>query len=142
MIATRTYIQYTPITFHLTLTLTHQQCRKVYRDRLAEFKDIRAVYDFDTFVKGYRPKKADDGIQKHFAIDLQRRLVDGEVYVFARSKRAMSAKCQWSDWIQLYPSLLGGRGLRPHHPPSAVPPVMENKEWDNFETRVRPTLLK
>ena len=107
-----------------------------------QFKDIKAVYDFDTFVKNYRPKKADSGLQKHFAIDFELRDVDGNACVFARSKKAMNAQTRWSDWVQIYPSLLDGRGLRVHHPPCAVPPVMTNKPWDDFDTRVTPTLRK
>ena len=125
-----------------TCNLTYQLCRMVYRDRLVQFKDIRAVYDFDEFLKSYRPQKADHGVQKHFALDFERRVIEGEVYIFARSKSAMSAKIPWSDWIQVYPSLLDARGVRSHHQPSTVPPVMENKQWDNFETHVVPTLKK
>ena len=125
-----------------TYHLTHQVCREVYRDRLVEFEDVRGVYDFDNFLKSYRPKKADSGIQKHFAIDFERRVIDGEVYVFTRSKSAISAKIPWSDWTQIYPSLLDGRGVRSHHPPSTVPPVMQNKQWENFESHVVPTLKK
>lgn len=107
-----------------------------------QFKDIRAVYDFKTFVKRYRPKSADKGLQKHFSLDFERRVIRNEVYIFTRSKNAMSAKTTWSDWVQVYPSLLDQRSVRVHHPPSTVPPVMKNKPWDDFETRVVPTLLK
>ena len=126
----------------IIITYTHQVCRQAYRDRLVEFNDVSAVYDFDTFLRGYRPKNADKGLQKHFALDFERRLIEGEVYVFARSKMAMSAKITWGDWIQVYPSLLDASGVRAHHPPSAVPPIMENKEWEKFDTHVVPTLTE
>jgi len=102
------------------------------------------VYDFDTFVKDYRPRTADrhSKLQRHFALDLERRVINDEVFVFARSKFAMSAKTPWSNWMQVYPSLLDARGVRAHHPPSTIPPVMENKQWDDFDERVVPTLLR
>ena len=137
MLDCNTYIIYT----HLS-SLTHQVCREAYRDRLVQFKDVGAVYDFDNFLKSYRPKKADNGIQGHFALDLERRVIDDKVYIFSRSKLAMSAKVPWSDWGQVYPSLMDGRRTRSHHQPSVVPPVMPNKQWDKFETHVVPTLIK
>ena len=59
-------------------------CGEVYGARLVSFEDVRRVRDFDRFVKKYRPKGADVGIQKHFSMCLELRKVDGKAKVFAR----------------------------------------------------------
>lgn len=105
----------------------------MYGDRLSSLNDIRAVYDFDEFVKHYRPRQADSGIQDHYALDFEIR-ENNNVYV--RSKKAINAKERWSTWVRLYPSLLDPRGRHTHHSPSVVPPVLKNKEWEEFDTRV------
>ena len=110
----------------------------MYGDRLASFQDIHAVYDFDAFVKNYRPKQADSGIQHHYSVDFELRGND----VYVRSKKAINAKERWSTWVRLYPSLLDPRGRRTHHSPSVVPSVMKNKEWEEFDTRVVPKLTR
>jgi len=112
-------------------------CTGVYKDRLVLLEAIQQVYDYDTFLKNYRPRKADAGIKHHFAIDFEVR--DAGVYV--RSKAAIGAKTPWNDWVQMYPSLMD---IRPHQPhaPDVCPPTLPNKHWDDFDTRVVPTLKK
>ena len=113
---------------------------EVYGDRLRQFEDIRRVYDFDTFVKGYRPKAADHGITYHYSLEMELR--DGDK-VFVRSKKAIGAKTPWSDWSQMYPSPLD-LSLADHkpHDPDTVPPVMDNNDWDELHTHVAPSLTR
>ena len=105
------------------------------------FQDIRAVYDFDTFVRGYRPNTADKGVKKAFCISQKVEEVDGEDRVFVRSKTAIGAKTAWSAWTQMYPSVLDLRP-QPPHPPSAIPATAANKVWDDFGARIAPTLTR
>ena len=102
------------------------------------FEDIQRVYNFDDFVKDYRPGNADKGIQSYHSFSLECR---DTKKVFVRSKKSIGAKTPWSDWTQMYPSLLD---LAPHspHDPDTVPPPMDNKEWEDFPTKVAPTLRK
>ena len=110
----------------------------MYGDRLVAFQNIHAVYDFDTFVKHYRPRQADSGLQSHYAIDFELR--DNDVYV--RSKKAINAQERWSTWVRLYPSLLDPRARRTHHAPTVVPPVVKNKKWEEFGACVVPKLTR
>ena len=88
---------------------------------------------------GYRPKSsADHGITFHYAFELECRDDDR---VFVRSKRSMGAKTPWSDWTQMYPSLLDLSAHTPHHP-DTIPPLADNKNWEDFETKVAPTLIR
>ena len=121
----------------------HKLIKEVYKTRLVHFEDIRGSYDFDTFLKSYRPPQADAGarIQKHFAIDLEVRNVEGSDRVFVRSKNAIGAKTKWSGYTQCYPSL---QDLMPQtpHPPTTVPPPAPLKLWDDFDARIAPTLIR
>ena len=103
-----------------------------------EFEDIHAAYDFDSFVKGYRPSAADTGIQRHFSIQFQLRS-DPTPQVYVRSKPAVGAKTLWSDWTQLYPSPLTVEVPTPHLP-TVTPLVAANKETPEFQEKVVPTL--
>ena len=102
---------------------------------------IKAAYGFDSFLKSYRPRRADRGLQRHYSVEFEVRPGNGEARVFVRSKPAIGAKTCWSAFTQMYPSLLDGRG-NPPHAPDTVPPVLENKEWDDFEMHVVPTLRR
>ena len=149
----------------------------MYGQRLFAFEDIRRVYNFDTFVRNYRPKTADKGVkvsviahcrlhgcvlahcwlhacvlahyclnecvlvQKQFCITQEVREVDGELRVYCRSKKAIGAKTPWSDWGQMYPSPLDLRP-QPPHPPEAIPPVADNKPWEDFDEKIAPTLVR
>lgn len=112
-------------------------CHAVYGQRLKHFGDIRSVYDFDTFVSGYRPGSADKKLKKQFRLELQVRA--GKVFV--RTKRAISARVQWNEYQQMYPSLFD---LRDHTPHAAdvAPATVDNKPWDDLELKVSPTLKK
>ena len=114
-----------------------QICEEVYGGRLRRFVDIRSVYDFDVFVKEYRPKKADDKIKRTYRFVIE---VREDFKVFVRGKQAVGAKTPWLPWVQMYPSL---HDLRPHtpHSPSVVPTTAANKEWEDFEKHVVPTLV-
>jgi len=115
-------------------------CRDVYGPRLQRFQDINGVYDFDAFLKCYRPKAADRNIQQQFSTDFELRTVDGTHRVFVRSKPKMGDKTKWSEWYQMYPSLLDARGHRPHRP-AVIPPTADNKEWEDFDNKIVPSLL-
>ena len=129
-------------THKYTHTHTHhtQLCQYVYGDRLLAFEDVRKVYDFDVFLEGYRPKKADKFVEQQFAVDFEVRAVGEEQRVFARAKSAISDKTRWHPWVQMCPSLLD---LIPPqiHAPTIVPPVASNKEWVDFIPKVCPSLL-
>ena len=134
---------HTSITHTYTHTHTHththtctQICEEVYGGRLRRFEDIRAVYDFDVFVKEYRPKKADDKIKRSYRFGIE---IREDFKVFVRGKQAVGAKTPWLPWVQMHPSLLD---LRPHtpHSPSVVPTTAANKEWEDFDKHVVPTL--
>ena len=128
----------------LTHTTTHVQlCKELYADRLKSFEDITRVYDFDTFLREYRPKAADkDGhLQLQFRTDFEVRSDHGKDRVFTRSKCRLGDKTKFSLWVQMYPSMFDLLPHVPHHP-SVEPPVADNKDWDNFETYVVPTLTR
>ena len=125
----------------LSFTAYRKLAEQVYRDRLIHFEHIRGTYDFDTFLKSYRPKKADTDIKKHFAWDLEVRDVEGSDCVFTRTKQAMGAKTKWNEYVQCYPSLLDFLPPTPH-PPTTVPPPAPLKDWDEFDTKIAPTLIK
>jgi len=116
-------------------------CKSVYGDRLRAFEDITVAYDFDTFVRGYRPTAADRHIQKHFSVDFEVRSIDGKDRVFTRSKSTISDKITWNDWVQMYPSLRDPL-VYPAHDVTAVPTVATNNDYDDFATRVVSTLLR
>ena len=113
-------------------------CEKVYGSRLECFEDILVPYDWHAFVAGYRPKKADRGIQSQFSMTFE---VRDHHHVFVRSKSAVGAKTPWSSWCQCYPSLLTNDEHTPHLP-TTVPPVAELKDWPDFDTKVVSTLRK
>ena len=112
---------------------------KVYGSRLRLFEDVRAVYDFDTFVKDYRPKTADRGITHHYSFELELR---PQRQVFLRSKKSMGAKTPWSAPVQMYPSLLDLAADHQPHDADTVPPVLENNDWEDFATHVAPSLTR
>ena len=114
-------------------------CEKVYRDRLVAFEDVSQCYNFDEFLRSYRPAAADKYIKKQFAMDFEVRECGTGDRVFVRSKRAMGDKTMWNDWKQMYPSLLDRRTHQPHAP-EVVPPTKDNKAWDEFYDKVVPTL--
>ena len=118
-----------------------QLCEEVYGERLTAFEEITCNYDFDKFLRSYRPAHADNGIQKWFAVDLEVRSCGDGDRVFTRAKKAIGDKTKWCEWTQMYPSLLDARVLRPHAP-ADVPPRATNKLWEDFPTRVGPTLLR
>ena len=103
--------------------------------------DIQSVYDFDKFFQTYRPKRADYGLQKHFSVDIEVRGVESASHVFVRSKTAIGTKTPWSAWTQMYPSVLDARPTPPHAS-DTIPPVMDNKQWEDFAASVVPTLTK
>ena len=78
-----------------------QICKEVYGPRLALFEDIRQVWDFDAFVRGYRPPRVDRGLQLQFYLCLEVRDINT---VFVRSKSAVAAATPWSEWHQVLPS--------------------------------------
>ena len=113
-------------------------CGEVYGPRLQTFEDIRRVYNFDDFVKDYRPKNADKKIKKHFRLELQ---VKRAGRVFVRSKQAIGARTPWNESVQIYPSLLDLQPHRPHSP-TTRPALADNHEWEDFEDKIVPTLRK
>ena len=99
------------------------------------------MYNFDEFVKDYRPSNADNNIKKQFRFEFETKDVDGEQKVFVRTKGAIGAKTPWKPHVQIYPSLLDLRAHRPHSP-TTIPSLADNNEWERFETKVQPSLTK
>ena len=124
-----------------TRARTHQICKTVYGPRLEKLTTIKRVYNFDKFLKNYRPRRADRGLQQHFSMEFEVRQLGDVPHVFVRSKAAMGAKTPWNGWTQMFPSLMDvRRDASVVHAPDTVPPVLDNKEWDDFDIHVVPSL--
>ena len=113
--------------FHYIVT-TKQVVKKVFGSKLIGVEDIRANWDWDTFVRGARPKSADREIKMQFALTLE---VRREGTVVVRSKSAVSSKVPWSDWYQMYPHPKKPQFQFPDC--NVQPPQAGGKEWKDLK---------
>lgn len=111
-------------------------CKEVFEAQLKAIVDIRAVHDFDSFLKEYRPKSEDRNIRKQFAFTFEVR-ANRQVYV--RSKARCAASKPWGPWFQIlpHPDAVGAV-----HSPETVPPMAASKPWPKWTTEVVPGLTK
>lgn len=99
-------------------------------------EDIRAVYDWKTFLRGLRPVSVDKNIKKMFSIQLK---VNDDATVHVRSKKAVSAAVPFSRWYPMVPHPSKPDAIIPHR---EIPVKTEDpKEWTDFDQRIVPNLL-
>ena len=112
-------------------------CEELFGDQLDEVVDIRGVHDWKKFMRGCRPSSADEDIQVQFSMQLRAR---ADATIDVRSKSAVSARVDWSNWFQIMPS--------PRVPATAlpardqVPELAPSKAWPEFKTKIVPCLQK
>lgn len=106
-------------------------------ERFEGFEEIRAVYDWKTFLRQLRPVSADRDIKKMFSIQMQ---VNDDATVKVRSKDTVSAAVPFSRWFPMVP--------HPDKPDSVLPhrdiPIATDtpKQWTDFEEKIVPNLLE
>ena len=99
-------------------------------------EEIRAVYDWKTFLRGLRAVSADKDIKRMFSVQLK---VNDDATVHVRSKRAVSAAVPFSGWFPMVPHPSKPDAVISHReiPLKTVDP----KEWSDFDERIVPNLL-
>ena len=112
----------------------YNACDTAFGPRLEIFEHLQGCFDFDTFVRSYRPPAADAGLSKHYAVHL--RVEDGVVY--ARSRPDIDPVTPWSQPVQLFPPKLAPR-TQPHaHTVSpGAAPLQEWKLQDKVQRDLR-----
>lgn len=111
-------------------------CRDVYGARLLDVIDIRAVHDWDQYVRGYRPPRVDTHIQTQHGVCFERR--DDAVYV--RGKSAVRLSVPWSPWSQMLPHPAAPDAhIQPRTEP---PPTAPSRHWKGLDDKLVPGLLK
>ena len=68
-------------------------------DRLIGIPELRAVYDFDVFLRGYRPKTVDRDITVQYRLVFEVR--EGEI--FTRTKGGVRTGAPWGPWAKMLP---------------------------------------
>ena len=99
-------------------------------------QEIRAVYDWKTFLRHLRPMSADKGVKLQFSFQLK--VTDNET-VHVRTKSAVSAAVPFSAWYQMLPHPDKPDAAMPHRddaPPTDIP-----KKWSDFDDKIVPRLL-
>ena len=108
---------------------------EILGERLTGVTNIRAVFDFKTFLRGIRPRSADKHIKKQYSLQLKATEDDSAIEV--RSKRAIDPHVQFGLWNRMIPNRLRPDAI-PHR--DAVPPICEAHEWDEFADEIVPSL--
>lgn len=110
-------------------------CRQVFEHQLQEIVDIRAVYNFNDFFRGYRPRSADKKIRMQFAFTFESR---GDTVV-VRSKKHCGADTPWGPWNQILPHPDVDAAVL--HDPDAIPAMSTPKPWPELR-EIAPQLTK
>lgn len=111
-------------------------CKEVYGERLLTVIDIRAVHDWDRYVRGYRPPRVDQHIQTQHGICFER----CETTVYVKSKAVVRASVPWSRNYQMLPHPAAPDA---HIQPRTEPPTTApSRHWENLTEKVVPSLLK
>ena len=78
-------VVYDCMIYHVRLCMfVLQVCREILGSRLTGITNIRAVYDFKSFLQGVRPRSADKDIQSQYS--LQFKVTEDASAIVVRSK--------------------------------------------------------
>ena len=109
-------------------------CKEVFEEQLREIVDIRGVHDFNTFLRGCRPKSADRNVRMQYAFTFEAR--DGAIFV--KSKQHCGADTPWGPWAKILPY----PGTNVVHEPATCPRMEPPKPWPELEEEIAPSLIK
>ena len=108
----------------------------MFETKLEKTVDIRAVYDFNAFLKGCRDRIDDRNIRKQFAFTFE--VKDSKVFV--RSKKTCAASTPWGPWAQMYPR--PGADSDSVIAPDVCPDMAPHKPWPELKETIAPQLTK
>ena len=107
---------------------------QVYQDRFEGVHEVARAWNFDAFVRDYRPQVADQHLQNHYALEFS--CEDRKVNV--RSKQAVAATVPYGPKVQLFPPV--GAGAVMPRPPDEEPQWADLARWEEFEPKIAATL--
>ena len=112
-----------------------QICSQILGTRFAGITKIRGVWDFKTFLQHMRPRSASKGIQSKYSLQFQ--VSRDGTQIMSRHKDAVDVRVPFGPWKLMLPD-----PKRPDAVPNrdAVPPVVDSKDWPEFEDLIVPTL--
>ena len=126
-----------PIYDVLTPALVIQIVGEILGARLTGVTNIRAVFDFKTFLRGIRPRGADKDIKQQYSLQLKA-TGDGSA-VEVRSKPAIDPRVQFGPWNRMIPNRARPDAI-PHR--DVVPPICTAQEWHEFADDIVPSLWR